>query len=95
MTEVKIIKIWKDHSYRKGRNAGALVEAVPEWTEERGGYDVYPRESNKLADAEVVASLERLAELLKLGKRVRCIVPANGDRPILTGPFRAIIQFGK
>lgn len=88
----RLVKVWKDHTYERGQNDGRTVEAFPWLSPQRGGYDIYPRDSNKLENASVARSLDELWAALEAGQRVRCFVPENGDTPILTGPFKAIIE---
>jgi len=89
---VKVLKVWKNHQYARGANKGLLAEALPLWSSERKRYDLYPPTSNIFAHPTGAETLEDLWDKLGTELSVRCAVPANGDTPILKGPFRAIVE---
>jgi hypothetical protein len=88
----KVIEIWRDHTYRSGKNEGATHRAFPLFSVERNGYDIYPSNSNKLASGEIAKSLDEVYEYLSQGKRVRCIIPATGEDNVLKGNFIAVLE---
>ena len=88
----KLSEIWKEHTYPRGKNKGQTHRAIPEWSEERKGYDTYPSDKNGLEDAKLALSLDELYDHLEQGRRVRCAVPSTGDSPILSGGFCAVFK---
>lgn len=93
----RLKRIWRDHTYLRGRHTGETHEAAPQWSAAREGYDTYPTgvdSSNELVNGQVAKSLEDLHEHLSRGRGVRCIIPTTGDTPILSGGFQALFEQG-
>ncbi|MBY0337881.1 MAG: hypothetical protein K2X11_14790 [Acetobacteraceae bacterium] len=87
----RVLKIWRDHEYERGQHAGRVGEAVPRWSKDRSGFDVYAA-GNKLANAETVPTLDDVWSKLAAGYGVRCVEPTTGYESILYGRFKAVIQ---
>jgi hypothetical protein len=88
----KLISLWRDHTFKIGRNKGRTSRAHPLFSKKRGGYDIYPQGSNELKVADLVNTIDDVYYELNRGKGVRCIIPETGDDPILYGHFCALFE---